>query len=193
MQKIFPVGPGVHLKGPKMTSRLKLDEEKGILLYHDPDNDTFKEVDGILQVTIGVERENRKVNQLPFLPMPIEKGKSKGKSFSVTCRKCLMERRKKICPHNMMQCRWWDTYTVKEVGYAVCQLGYILFSIEECLIYTNLQLIFEEFMRLMASKKIRFGKVPKSYQQDLGKYCQDLNEMMNFTEAGDVLTPELLH
>ena len=81
MQNNFPVGPGIHLKGPRMTSRLKLNEEKGIFLYHDPDDDAFKEVDAILQVTIGVERENHKVNQLPFLPMRIEKGKSKGKSF----------------------------------------------------------------------------------------------------------------
>ena len=47
-------------------------------------------------------------------------------------------------------------------------------------------------MRMMSSKKIRFGKVPPSYQTDLPKYCQELNSLMNFTEEKDILTPELL-
>ena len=67
-----------------------------------------------------------------------------------------------------------------------------MYSIEEGLIYTNLQPIFEEFMRLMASKKIRYGKVPPSYQKDLSKYCQEVNELMSFEDPGDVLTPDLL-
>ena len=92
----------------------------------------------------------------------------------------------------MTQRSWRDTYTVKEVAYAVCQLGYTLYSIEEGLIYTNLQPKFEEFMRLMASKKIRYGKVPPSYQKDLSKYCQEVNELMGFKEPGDILTPDLL-
>ena len=192
MQNNFVVGAGTHLKGPKMTSRLHLHQEKGMFLYHDPHDDTLKEIDGVIQVIIGVERDNHKVNQLPFLPMRMDKGKDKNKSFRSTCKRCLMERRKKLCKHNMIQRRWRDTYTVKEVAYAVSQLGYTLFSIEEGLIYTTLAPIFEEFMRLMASKKIHFGKVPMSYQQDLKKYCDDVNQLMNFTKSDDILTPDLL-
>ena len=103
-----------------------------------------------------------------------------------------MEKKKTLCKHTMIQRRWQATYTVKEVAYAVCQLGYTLHSIEEGLIYTNLQPIFEEFMRLMASKKIRYGKVPPSYQKDLSKYCNEVNELMGFEDPGDILTPDLL-
>ena len=61
----------------------------------------------------------------------------------------LMEKRKTLCKHSMFHRRWRDTYTVKEVAYAVCQLGYTLYSIEEGLIYTNLQPIFEEILKLV--------------------------------------------
>ena len=192
MQHKFVVGAGIRLKGPKMTSRLNLHPEKGMFVYHDPSDDVVKEIDGIVQVVIGVPRDNHDVNQLPFLPIRIDKGKDKNKSFRGTCKRCLMEKRKTLCKHDMLKRRWRDTYTVKEVGYAVCQLGYTLYSIDEALIYTNLQPIFESFMRLMASKKIKYGKVPASYQKDLPRYCQEVNQLMSFTRPGEILTPDLL-
>ena len=103
MQNKFVCGPSIHLKGAKMTSRLQLDQDSGMFLYHNPDNDTFQEVDGVMQIIIGVPRENRRVNQMPFLPMRISKGKDRMKAFRATCKKCVMERRKTLCTHNMLQ------------------------------------------------------------------------------------------
>ena len=103
MQNKFVCGPSIHLKGAKMTSRLQLDQDSGMFLYHNPDNDTFQEVDGVMQIIIGVPRENRRVNQMPFLPMRISKGKDRMKAFCATCKKCVMERRKTLCTHNMLQ------------------------------------------------------------------------------------------
>ena len=77
MQHKFVVGAGIRLKGPKMTSRLNLHPEKGMFVYHDPSDDVVKEIDGIVQVVIGVPRDNHEVNQLPFLPIRIDKRKDK--------------------------------------------------------------------------------------------------------------------
>ena len=87
---------------------------------------------------------------------------------------------------------WTDVYNLKELAYAVCDLKYTLFRIEEGLVYTNLQPIFQEFMRMMASKKIRHATVPSSYKEDLETYCSDLNKAMGFTDPQDVLTPDCL-
>ena len=47
-------------------------------------------------------------------------------------------------------------------------------------------------MQMMASKKIRSSKIPPSYQSDLQKYCDEINSVMKFSRAEDILTPELL-
>ena len=74
----------------------------------------------------------------------------------------------------------------------MCELGYTLFTIHEAVVYLNLEPIFQDFMRMLASRKIRFGKVPPSYKQDLEKYCNDLNHEMGFTKPEDVLRPAIL-
>ena len=40
----FVVGPGLHLLGPKMVSRLSLDRERGCFLYHDPVDSSVRNV-----------------------------------------------------------------------------------------------------------------------------------------------------
>ena len=87
--------------------------------------------------------------------------------------------------------KWTDVYNLRELAYAVCELNYTLFCIEEGLGYTNLQPIFQEFMRMMASKKIRYAAVPPSVT-DLETYCNELNSAMGFTDQYDVLTPDCL-
>ena len=148
----FPVGPGVHLKGPKMTSRLSLNYEKGCFVYHDPEHETYKEVDGVLKVVVGIQPHLHQLSSFPFLPIRYpKKGKDHLKTFRASCKKCLLDRKKGLCTHGMDQRRWCETYNCREVAYAVTKLGYTLYAIHEGLIYTNLQPIFEEFMRLMAS------------------------------------------
>ena len=102
MEHKFVCRLGIHLKGP-MCSRLNLDQEKGVFVYLDPSDDTVKEFDGILQIIVGVPRDNQKVNHLPFLPIRLNHGKEKNKSFSMSCKLCLNERRKTLCKHSMVQ------------------------------------------------------------------------------------------
>ena len=45
-----------------MTSRLSLDYDKGIFVYHNPEDNTFKEVDGLLQVIVGIDPSHHSLN-----------------------------------------------------------------------------------------------------------------------------------
>ena len=189
LENDFPVGPGTHLKGPQMCSRLSLDYEKGCFVYKDPFDNSCKEIDGIAQCIVGIDPQLHELNSLPFLPMRLGQ---EGKTFWASCRKCVMERKKSLCKHNMLQRIWREVYNLKELAYAVSQLKYTLFCIEECLIYTTLLPIFKDFMQLMSSKKIKYSKIPPSYKSNLDEYCNQINQEMKFTQDIDVLSPEAL-
>ena len=87
--------------------------------------------------------------------------------------------------------KWTDVYNLRELAFAVCKLNYTLFCIKEGLVYTNLQPIFQEFMRMMSSKKIRYAAMPPSVT-DLETYCNELNSAIGFSDQYDVLTPDCL-
>ena len=168
-----------------MTSRLSLDYEKGCFMYTDPHDLIPREVDGILQCVVGIAPHLHQLNALPFLPI-----RQEGKTYRAACKKCLTDKRKKLCKHNMLQRQWRETYNCRELAYAVTQLNYTLFCIEECLIYTTLLPIFKEFMQMMSSKKVKYSKVPPSYMSDLENYCKQINNEMNLTQIGDILRAE---
>ena len=88
LENDFPVGPGIHLKGPKMTSRLSLNYKKSCFVYNDPSDGCAKEVDGILQVIVGIEPHLHELNSLPFLPMHLG---GEGKTFRASCKKCVTD------------------------------------------------------------------------------------------------------
>ena len=99
----FPVGPGLHIKGPQQCSRLSLDYEKCCFVYNNPIDGTSKPVEGILQVIVGIERHHDQLNSLPFLPIRLG---PEGRTFRGSCKKCLIKRKKSLCQHNMLQRRW---------------------------------------------------------------------------------------
>ena len=142
-------------------------------MYKDPTDRTMKKIDGIMQVIVGIDVNLHDLNSLHFLPIRCG---PEGKTFRASCKKCLTDRKKSLCKHNMTQRKWGETYTAHEVAYAVTKLNYTLFCIEECLIYTTLLPLFKNFMQLMSSKKIRYSKIPESYQSDLETYCRQINE-----------------
>ena len=172
--------------------RLKLDVEKKCFVYQEASS-SYVECDGIVQAQLGIDPSLHQLNSFPFLPISLPtKSKDQKVTYRASCRKCLLEKKKSLCKHEMKDRRWTDVYNLKELAYAVCDLKYTLFRIEEGLVYTNLQPIFQEFMRMMASKKIRHATVPSSYKEDLETYCSDLNKAMGFTDPQDVLTPDCL-
>ena len=52
--------------------------------------------------------------------------------------------------------------------------------------------MFSEYIKLLASQKIRFGSVPDAYKDNLTSYCEEINREMEFTETADKLTPSIL-
>ena len=64
--------------------------------------------------------------------------------------------------------------------------------IEECLIYPEKAYIFSDFMKILASKKIKYGTVPQEYQSNLSEYCQEINKAMGFENKMDKLSPSVL-
>ena len=177
-----------------MIQRLQLNHEKTCFKYKDPEKGTIKECGGMMQIQIGVSRDNHKVNHLPFLPIKIqEKGsKDKIKTFRGSCLECVRGQNKNLCQHEMSKRIWRGTYTLEEVAYAVVELKYELVAIEEALIYPEKAYIFSDFMKILASKKIRYGTVPKQYQSNLSEYCEEINKAMGFQSEMDKLSPRVL-
>ena len=192
MTNLFPCGPGLHLKGFSMTARLMIDYEKGMFVYKDDDG-SFKQCDGVVQAEIGIDPSLTQLSEFPFLPIRVKaKSGQQSKTYRASCRKCLQLKSKKLCQHSMEDRKWTDVYNLRELCYAVCELKYTLFAINEGLIYTSMQPLFRDFMRMLASRKIRHSKVPPSYRADLEKYCADLNQTMGFEDPADLLSPEIL-
>ena len=54
MSNVFPTGPGYHLKGPKMSERLKVDHQKKCFVFRE-DNGCFKACDGIVLAEVGID------------------------------------------------------------------------------------------------------------------------------------------
>ena len=97
-----------------------------------------------------------------------------------------------LCPHQNSQRIWRGVYTCEEIAYACSVLKYNLITIEEALVYPQKAYIFADFMKILASKKIKYGKVPEEYKNNLSQYCQEINDSMNFDNDMDKLTPDLL-
>ena len=80
---------------------------------------------------------------------------------------------------------------LSEVAYSV-SLGYLVLELSQALIYTSLEPIFKSYMTFLASRKIRYSKIPESAKDDLQGYCRFLNQTMQFEDADDILSPEIL-
>ena len=179
IRKKFVTGPGIHLLGPKMLSCLTFDTEKNCWFYHDPADNSVCETDGIVQCVVGIDPQNHALNSFPFLPLKYpRRGKNFQKTFRVSCFACLVSKQKKLCTHDMNQRKFSGVYTLSEIAYSL-ELGYKLIELQEAIVFKNLEYVFSDFMRFLASRKIRFSKVPSSYKQDLKKYCDFVNEKMS--------------
>ena len=81
---------------------------------------------------------------------------------------------------------------MNEVAYAVTELSYTLYAIEEALCYVCLEPMFADYFKLLASQKIRFSAVPAEHKEHLTAYCETINQEMGFDTVEDRLTPSLL-
>ena len=187
MSECFPVGQPIHLKGKKNMDRLVLTGE-GFMFRQD--NGQLVAAEGVCQVIVSVPRDADVINDIPFLPYKHTEGKE-WKTYRMTCKKCLIERREDLCPHSLEERSFRSTYCLCELFYAAT-LGYKILALEEAVIYVHQEPVFESFFKLCASMKIRHDTIPPAYQHQLERYCQEVNIGMNFTEDFEKLTPEKL-
>ena len=154
------------------------------------------------QAQVAVPRQCHAINDIPFLPYKPETregshggggGSSDGlpsKTYRISCRRCLLERREGLCTHSLEDRSFRSVYTLCEVAFAA-SLGYQILEIDEALLYTEQKRIFSSFFKLCASYKIRYDTVPEFYRDKLDLYCKEINEGMSFTEF-ELLTPDML-
>ena len=185
MSECFPVGQPIHLKGKKNMERLVLTGE-GFMFRQD--NGQLVAAEGVCQVIVSVPRDADVINDIPFLPYKHAEGKQ-WKTYRMTCKKCLMERREDLCPHFLEERAFRSTYCLCELSYAA-SLGYKILALEEALIYLHQEPVFAFFLKLCASMKIHHDNVPTTYQDRLQAYCEEVNIRMDFTEDFEKLTPE---
>ena len=174
--------------------RLVLDPQAGFM-YRDPETNDLIPCEGVCQVIMAVPREAHDINAIPFLPYKTDEESStttaKSKTFRMSCKKCLLQQRKGLCPHSLEERSFRSTYCLWEIFHAY-SLGYVILAMEECLLYTQMDNIFSSFFKLCASYKIRYDNVPAEYQDRLDIYCNEINAGMDFTESFERLTPDLL-
>ena len=99
--------------------RLMLTEDG--FKYHQ-DNGDLVEVEGVCQVVVSVPRDADDINNVPFLPYRHEEN-NRWKTYRMTCKQCLMERREDLCPHSLERRAFRSTYCLTELAYAA-RLGY---------------------------------------------------------------------
>ena len=109
----------------------------------------------------------------------------------MSCKKCLLQQREKLCPHSLEEGSFRGTYCLCEIFHAF-SLGYVILELEEVITYTQTAKMFSSFFKWCASYKIRYDNIPNEYKDRLTEYCEDVNKGMDFTEDFERLTPELL-
>ena len=172
--------------------RLILDPQSGFM-YKDPKTDSLLPCEGIMQVVVSVPREADQINAIPFLPYRDESAAntSRATNYRMSCKKCVLKRKKDLCPHSLEERSFRGTYCLCEIFHAYT-LGYVILAMEEAYIFTEMENIFSSFFKLCASYKIRYDNVPAEYQNRLDTYVQEINSGMGFTESFERLTPDLL-
>ena len=81
---------------------LILDPEAGFM-YQDPETNMLTPCEGVMQVVVSVARDTDHINAIPFLPYRDQEvaDASKTKNYQMTCKKCLVQKRKDLCPHSL--------------------------------------------------------------------------------------------
>ena len=171
-------------------SRLVLDLEADSFLYQNDDNEMVP-CEGVCSAIIVVPRDNHNLNEVPFMPYRLTESSGQTRTYRMSCRTCLEERRQALCPHSLQERAFRTTSCLCELVYAA-KIGYQIVVLEEALIYLQEADIFAPFFRLCASMKIRHDTIPDSFQNDKQGYCDQVNEGMGFHHPSDILTPDLL-
>ena len=180
IQSDFMYGTFKILTESNIDDKIHYCPKKQKFYYQDSKSIKPIEINGIMQVTIGIKAEDDHLLQgIPFLPI-----KHKGKTIRGTCFRCIVQQRKKLCSHTFEERAFTESYYIPEIAYAL-SLGYTLVKIWECHYYTQQKAFLAPFFKYLMSQKIRHEKIPTHYQQNKQQYCDSINKKMSF---GDTFT-----
>lgn len=145
-----------------------------------------QKIQGIIHLSILCQQ-----NELyPFLPIR-NNGKRSICANCFTCgKKSLKSYSVNKCKHSLIQRAIVGNYTIEEINYAL-SLGYKIIKIFEIMYYTEKTKLFEDFIKLLAFRKIKSSKLFEEDDSDQIKLqkCNIINQKMQFTE-GFKLQPE---
>jgi hypothetical protein len=166
MNTFYPVGPYEIFVGDTLTEQPVFNAESKKFFFQQ------KELIGLCHVRVIPPKDLL----YPFLPYKAKDGKS----YAPLCRTCTEAKRNGTCHHSDLCRSWVQTYTTLDLNYAA-ELGYqVIFF--ELMAYSKSAKIYADHVSTLAYYKIKnsgFGDDIKS-QADKEKFCQELNEDMDF-------------
>lgn len=130
---------------------------------------------GIIQCRVMLKRKNDCAG-MPFLLCRINK-----RSMGIGCYKCARLKRKTFCKCSDTERSWIETYSLIEIETAL-KYGYSLMQIFECYFWINGVKLFADYMKLMASIRIKSSNVPKQWKSNLTGYACHINKILQIPE-----------
>ena len=141
---------------------------------------------GICQLRLRLARNN-KCRGIPFLPFRLESGKS----IAMGCRDCAISQRRDFCECDDNKRAWLDVYSLEEIEVAL-DYGYEIVHIYEMYYWLKGDFLFADFMKLLASIRLKATPVPKEWENQVEKYVQFINKALNLPKEYQLTVSELL-
>jgi hypothetical protein len=201
---LFPVGEMKTLISRDDISRLEFcpqsreegnaEEECGWgLFYRDPtQGDKKRKVHGAIQCKVlppCPRTSNAMTVQYPVLPVVIG-----DKSIRTLCRTCAQLGSREPCAHTDDERCLVASWTILDILCAIAY-DYKVLEIYEVYAYFETAPLFRDYISLISSFKIRFEGFPahvRGNREAEAEYCRRINEKMNFTSPGVLLTPDMM-
>ena len=140
---------------------------------------------GICQLRLRLARLN-KCRGIPFLPFRLESGKS----IAMGCRDCAISQRRDFCECNDNKRAWLDVYSLEEIEIAL-DYGYEIVQIFEIYYWLKGDYLFTDFMKLLASIRLKATPVPSEWESQVEKYTQFINETLDLPKEYQLKSTEL--
>ena len=140
---------------------------------------------GICQLRLRLARQN-KCRGIPFLPFRLESGKS----IAMGCRDCAISQRRDFCECNDNKRAWLDVYSLEEIEIAL-DYGYEIVQIFEIYYWLKGDYLFTDFMKLLASIRLKATPVPSEWESQVEKYTQFINETLDLPKEYQLKSTEL--
>ena len=141
---------------------------------------------GICQLRLKLSRRNR-CRGIPFLPYRLESGKS----IAMACYTCTVRQSKQFCLCSEADRAWLDVYSVEEIELAL-EYGYEIVQIFEVYYWLKGDYLFADFMKLLASIRLKATPVPTEWQSEVEKYTKFINDALKLPNEYKLKSSDLV-